>query len=165
MAETVSLDPEKIVKTLHRFDVNYVLIGALAARLQGFPRMTADADITPAKEVDNLKNLAEALQTLKAKVFTTSVPEGLPFDCSAQNLKQSGIWNLMTNAGRLDIVFNPSGTQGYTDFIKNAAQFEAFGITLQAASLKDIIRSKKASDRPQDRQDIIILNEILNRQE
>jgi hypothetical protein len=34
---------------------------------------------------------------------------------------------------------------------------------LQAESLKDIIRSKKASDRPQDRQDIIILNEILKR--
>ena len=27
--------------------MKYVLIGAVAARLQGFPRMTADADITP----------------------------------------------------------------------------------------------------------------------
>jgi hypothetical protein len=57
-----------------------------------FPRLTADADITPAKEVDNLKNLAKALNTLKAKVFTTSVPQGLPFDCSAQKLEQSEIW-------------------------------------------------------------------------
>jgi hypothetical protein len=37
MADTASLDPEKIIKILHRFNVNYVLIGALAARLQGFP--------------------------------------------------------------------------------------------------------------------------------
>jgi hypothetical protein len=41
------LDPERIITTLARHDVRYVLIGAAAARLQGFPRMTADADITP----------------------------------------------------------------------------------------------------------------------
>lgn len=44
-----ALDPELLVKTLARHRVRYVLIGAMAARLQGFPRMTADADITPAQ--------------------------------------------------------------------------------------------------------------------
>jgi hypothetical protein len=41
------LDPERIVKALARHEVRYILIGALAARLQGFPRLSADADITP----------------------------------------------------------------------------------------------------------------------
>jgi len=44
--------------TLARRRVRYVLIGAVAARLQGFPRMTADADITPARDEDNLRRLA-----------------------------------------------------------------------------------------------------------
>jgi hypothetical protein len=44
-------------------------------------------------------------------------------------------------------------------------KFEVYGTDLYAASLEDIIRSKKAADRPQDQQDIIILREILLRKE
>ena len=58
------LDPERIIATLGRHDVKYVHIGAAAARLQGFPRMTADADITPARDPDNLQRLAPALRAL-----------------------------------------------------------------------------------------------------
>lgn len=52
-------------------------LSALAARLQGLPRLMADADITPATDDENLENLAGALQELDARVFTEEVPEGL----------------------------------------------------------------------------------------
>lgn len=51
--DTAPLDPERIITVLARHGVRYVLIGALAARLQGFPRLTADADITPANTSEN----------------------------------------------------------------------------------------------------------------
>ena len=82
-------DPERIITTLARHDVKYVLIGAVAARLQGFPRMTADADITPARDPHNLQRLAAALRELDARVYTESVPEGLAFDCSAPTLARA----------------------------------------------------------------------------
>ena len=34
---------------------------------------------------------------------------------------------------------------------------------LLTASLADIVRSKEAADRPQDRQDVVILREIIRR--
>src|SRR5690625_686511 len=117
MAEVAPLNPEKIIKTLDRFKVKYILVGALAARLQGFPRMTADADITPAMDDENLTKLAQALQKIDARVFTEHVPQGLPFDCSAKNLKKAKSCNLVTSAGRLDIIFEPGGTSGYEDLI------------------------------------------------
>jgi hypothetical protein len=58
VSESAPLDPERLIETLGRHDVAYVLIGALAARLQGFPRLTADADITPARDPENLERLA-----------------------------------------------------------------------------------------------------------
>ncbi len=164
MSDLTPLNPEEIIKVLAQNKVKYVLIGALAARLQGFPRLTADADITPATDIENLERLSAALKQLKAKVFTDSDPGGLSFDCSAKNITQSEIWNLITSAGRLDIVFKPAGTNGYEDFIEHAKTFNIFGTKLMAADLRDIIRSKKVSDRPQDRQDIIILQEILERE-
>ena len=153
-----------MVRVLARHNVSYILIGALAARLQGFPRLTADADITPATDPENLKRLAAALRELDARVFTDGVPEGLSFDCSAKTLSNANIWNLVTTAGRLNIVFEPAGTAGYDDFGRSAVRFEAFGTQLDAASLADIIRSKVASDRPQDRQDVAILREMLRRE-
>ena len=156
-------DPERIITTLARHDVKYVLIGAVAARLQGFPRMTADADITPARDPENLRRLAAALRELDARVYTDSIPEGLAFDCSAQTLSRADLWNLVTTAGRLDVAFQPSGTGGYDDLVRDAVAFDVFGVRLDAASLEDIVRSKEAADRPQDRQDVVIIREMLRR--
>jgi hypothetical protein len=163
VSELAPLDPERIVRTLAKHGVRYVMIGALAARLQGFPRLTADADITPDRSSDNLEKLAAALAELEARVYTESVPEGLPFDCGAATLARADLWNLVTSAGRLDLAFVPAGTEGYEDLARSAVRFEVFGIELFAASLADIVRSKEAADRPQDRQDVVVLREMIRR--
>ena len=138
-----------------------MLIGALAARLYGFPRVTADADITPARDPDNLKRLASALRELQARIYTETVPEGLDFDCSAEMLQRAEMWNLVTSAGRLDVAFTPAGTKGFDDLHANAVHFEAFGVDFEAARLEDIIRSKEAAARPKDREDVLLLRAIL----
>ena len=161
MPELAPFDPEKLLTTLARHDVRYVLIGAVAARLQGFPRTTADADITPATDADNLEHLAAALRELEACVYTESIPEGLPFDCTPATLRRALMWNLVTRAGRLDLAVRPSGTEGYDDLVRSAVAFDVFGIALNAASLDDIIRSKVAAGRPQDRQDVIVMREMI----
>jgi hypothetical protein len=162
-AAPAPLDPERIITVLARHGVKYVLIGALAARLQGFPRLTADADITPARDPENLERLARALRELDARVFTESVPEGLPFDCSAAMLGRVGLWNLVTGAGRLDLAFTPAGSTGYEQLVKGAVRFEVYGVELLAARLQDIIASKEAADRPQDRQDVVVMREMLRK--
>ena len=158
-----TFDPERMLRALSRRQVRYVLIGATAARLQGFPRLTADADITPAGDSANLEHLAAALRDLGARVYTESIPEGLPFGCDAATLARAKVWNLITEAGRLDVIFEPSGTRGYEDLAASAITYEAFGVEVRAASLEDILRSKEASARPQDQQDAVILRAMLKR--
>ena len=162
-ANVAPLDPKRIFSALAKHDVQFVLIGALAARLQGFPRATYDADITPAKDTENLRRLAAALRELEARIYTEQVPEGLAFDCSAPMLARADIWNLITTAGRLDLAFQPSGTTGFADLAPQAVRFEVYGHPLLAARLEDIIRSKEAAGRPQDRQDVEVIKEMLKR--
>ena len=165
-ADTINpLDPERLIAVLAAHQVRYVLIGALGARLHGFPRLTADADITPARDDQNLERLSAALHELGARVFTESVPEGLPFDFTARALARADMWNLTTAAGRLDIAFVPAGTTGYDDLERGAVQFDVNGARLHVARLEDIIRSKIAADRPQDRQDVAVMRELLSRRE
>ena len=161
MPELAPFDPARIFETLARHRVEFVLVGALAARLQGFPRLTADADITPADSPANLERLSAALRELHARVFTESVPEGLAFDCSGKALARADFWNLVTDAGRLDVIRHPVGVSGYDELREHAVRFEIHGQPLFAASLGDILRSKQAADRPQDRQDAVIIREML----
>jgi len=163
VSDHAPLDPQRIITVLASHGVAYVLVGALAARLQGFPRLTADADLTPARDRSNLDRLAGALRELGAKVYTNGVPEGLAFDCTGATLTRAEIWNLVTDAGRVDLVFRPSGTDGFDDLLAAAVEFEVFGVRLKAASLADIIRSKEAAGRPQDRQDVVVLRAMLQR--
>ena len=158
------LDPELLFPILARHQVQFVLIGALAARLHGFPRFTQDADITPSRDAANLQRLADALRELDARIYTDKIPEGLPFDCSPQMLTRGDVWNLITTAGRLDLAFQPSGTTGFEDLAPHAIRFDLYGHPLLAARLEDIIRSKEAAGRPQDRQDVVLMREMLRRQ-
>lgn len=157
MSEIAPLNPELLLETLSRHKVNFVLIGALAARLHGFPRLTADADITPSSDKPNLERLVAALKELDARVYTESVPEGLVFDLSATAIARARMWKLVTKAGRLDIAFEPAGVEGYDDLKRDAERFEAFGVRFLVASLDDIIRSKEAAGRPKDMDDVTIL--------
>lgn len=160
MSDIAPLDPGRILRVLDKHRVRFILIGALAARLYGFPRLTADAGITPDGERANTVRLAKALRELKARIYTDTIPEGLEFDCSAEMLSRAAMWNLVTSAGRLDIAFKPAGTEGYADLASGAARFEAFGVQFDVASLDDIIRSKEAAGRPKDREDVAIMREL-----
>src|SRR2546422_4940048 len=83
------LDPELLIRTLARHGVEYVLIGALGARMHGFPRITADADITPARDPANLERLSPALRELEAKIYTEAVAGGLAVDCTPPMLARA----------------------------------------------------------------------------
>jgi hypothetical protein len=117
----------------------------------------------PASDPENLKRLAAALRDLQARVYTEAVPEGLPCSCDDEPLTHANVWSLTTDAGRLDVIVKPSGTDGYDDLARSAVTYQAFGIELRAASLKDILRSKLASNRAQDQHAVIILTEMLKR--
>lgn len=164
MPDVRPLDPERLVGTLAAHGVRYVLIGALGARLFGFPRVTADADLTPARDPANLERLAAALRELDARVYTEAVPEGLPFECTAEMLQRADLWNLVTAAGRVDLAFRPAGTRGYEELAPHAVHFDAYGADLAVARLEDILRSKEAADRPKDRQDAVLIRAMLERQ-
>ena len=161
VADLAPLDPQRIVVTLGRHRVRYVLLGDLAGRLQGLPRFSARVEIAPAAEGANLVGVAAALRELDARVFVEGVPTGLTFDCTARTLSRSERWKLSTAAGRLDLDFRPAGTDGYEDLARDAIRFEVFGVELIVASVEGLIRTMEAADRPHDRQNVILMREAL----
>jgi hypothetical protein len=152
--------PEKVLAVLEAHDVRCVLIGGFAAVIHGSPYLTTDVDVVPAIDRENLERLSDALRALHAKVWTSAEPDGVPFDHSASSLADVRVWNLVTDHGRLDLTFQPSGTQGYDDLARDASHLVILGVGVDVASLADIIRSKEAAGREKDRLVLPVLRRL-----
>lgn len=144
------LDPQAILSVLGKHRVEYVLIGGYAAQLHGATRPTNDIDVTPATTSGNLRRLIAALRDLRAGIRVDELPDGLPFDTSAEALAGLRILNLRTPYGDLDITFTPDGTAGYDDLARAAIPKTVDGVGVRLANLNDIIRSKRAASRAKD---------------
>lgn len=162
MAEQPPLDPVPIIEALERHGVRHLIVGAMAARLNGAPIVTGDLDVTPATDEENLERLVTALDELGAtfRIGTVTTDERITVDVLAANEHVQAT----TPHGELDIVTRPAGTKGYDDLNRSANRKEvAPGITVAIASLADVIRSKEAANRPKDRGQLPILRETLER--
>jgi hypothetical protein len=158
--------PEEILEVLARHEVEYVLIGGLAATLHGAAYVTVDLDITPSTHRENLDRLSAALRDLDAKVRSVDAPDesGLPFDHAGESLARARVWNLTTSAGNLDICVEPAGTSGYEDLRRDAVTIELGGARVKVASLADVVRSKEAAGREKDRLALPMLRRLLEAQ-
>ncbi len=145
------LQPEAIVRTLARHEVDYVLIGGLAAVLHGSPAMTNDADICPDPSLDNLRRLVAALRDMDARIRSDVVPDGLTFAVDEHLLSKMAMVNCTTRYGDFDISSHPAAfNRGYADLAPRAVEFDVDGTRVKVAALADIIRSKETANRAKD---------------
>jgi hypothetical protein len=152
-----------MVAVLGRFKVRYVLAGGVAARLHGYPWMSAVVEIVPAIAPNDFEALATALKHLSAQISTEGTPEGLPFETTADALARAANWSFITTCGRLDVRFKPEGSDGYAALAPAAVKFQLHGDTILVASLNDIIQMKEATGRAQERQEAVVLRELARR--
>ena len=70
----------------------------------------------------------------------------------------------MTRYGDLDLMFEPAGTRGYADLVRDADRIIVAvdpPLDVAVASLPDIIRSKEAAGRAKDRAALPLLRATL----
>lgn len=154
---------ERIVEALNKRKVKYVVIGALAALLQGVPLpRSADIDVTPSSDVANKKRLVQALQELDARLRAPGLDE--PFEILMDERTFTGMVTMtfVTKFGPLDISFVPDGTEGYEDLARGARVVERFGVKIPVSSVTDIVRSKRAAGREKDAAHLPLLLAFLD---
>ena len=71
MPYTAKFDPARIFAVLHQHDVNFVVIGGLAAAAGGAIWTTFDADIIVDRSEKNLAALLSALERLHTHTYVT----------------------------------------------------------------------------------------------
>jgi hypothetical protein len=125
----------KLLEVLHRFKVDFVLIGGVGAQAHGWRGATLDVDIAVSIDDDNVVRLNQALQTVRAGEGRIGAL-GTTFE---------------TIYGRLEIIRRADGVGAYADWLENASPRDlGDGLTIVVASPEDILRSKEASGRAKD---------------
>lgn len=155
--------PDRILAELERHCVRYVLIGGLAAVLHGSAMPTFDVDITPEPSAENLTRLSDALRALDARIRVDGIPGGFPFSHDSASLAGMNTLNLVTSAGDLDIAMHPAGVPDFSAWDRDAVRIEVLGVKVSVASLKSVVRSKAAADRPKDHAALPMLRALLSR--
>jgi hypothetical protein len=132
----------------HRLDA--VLIGNAAAALQGSPVSTIDLDFMFRKTAGNLTKLRRIADDLDAVVMRPFYPA-------------SELYRVIRESDGLqfDFMGKVDGIRSF-ESLRSRASVAKFGRhELKVASLDDVIRSKKAADRPQDRAVLPVLRRTL----
>lgn len=166
MNESPSLlsQPFPITQTLVRHEVEFIIIGGVAAILLGSPLMTNDFDICYRRTKENSERLASALREIQARL--RGVDPSLPFILDATTLRNGDTFTFDTIYGPFDCLGSPSGTGGYTDLAKSAVVMDlGEGLRSHVCSLDDLIRMKKAAGRAKDLiaiEQLIALKQVLN---
>jgi hypothetical protein len=150
------LDAKRIFEALARHEVDYVLVGGLAAQTHGNTRMTNDVDVIPAPEPKNLESLADALNALEARVLNPG-QEGLEID--AKMLPRATIWQLSTPHGDIDVLHDAPGAAPYSELRERALVISLDEARVAVAGRDDLIRMKLARGRPIDRADVAALTD------
>lgn len=133
---------EVLAEAFARHQVRYLFIGKSGAIFHGYPDTTQDADVFPEKSPENGGRISAALRDL-----------GFPVDDRLERELVSGKDFVQIRSGPfdLDLVFAPDGIETFEEARQRSVLVDG---RFPVASLEDIIRSKKAANRPKDRESL-----------
>jgi predicted nucleotidyltransferase len=146
-------DYKEMLQCLVEENVKFLLVGAYALAVHGFPRATKDIDFFVWTAPENAANLMRALARFGAPL------EGV----SAADFSSEGVvFQIGNSPRRIDIVTNIDGVKfehAYTNRITVSIE----GVEIPVISAPDLIVNKQASGRVQDLADVQKLESLRKR--
>jgi predicted nucleotidyltransferase len=141
----MTFDLEAMLRALR--DVEFILVGGVAAAVQGAPIVTQDADILYRIEPSNLVRLEAALLDLDAVVRDD--PRRLRFRIS--HLETKGHKLTSTRAGALDVLGSINAEElVFEDILPHTDLMDFDGQEIRVLRLGKLIELKRRLGRPKD---------------
>lgn len=139
---------EAPLRLLSEHKVDCVIVGGIAAAVHGSSLLTNDVDVCYARDPENLKRLAGALQSVHARL--RNAPQGLPFILDAETLKRGLNFTFTTDVGDLDLLGEVRGVGHYEEVLAGSITVELFGYHFAVIDIGKLVIAKRAAGRPKD---------------
>jgi hypothetical protein len=139
------LDPERLLRSLVDHGVEFCVIGAVAAWLQGNPTVTLDLDVMPRRDIDNADRLAAALNSLGAHAAGS---DDTKVELEGADFLGWQTQRFDTEAGPLDVVPLAAAIGGFEDVATIELALGEFSV--RVITIDGVIASKEELGRPKD---------------
>lgn len=148
----------ELLRALVGSRVEFIVVGGVAAVLEGAPISTFDLDVVYAIGEENLKRLTKALDGLGAIYLD---PGGRQIVPTLDRLRGGGQHLLRTNHGRLDVMGSIGNERGFDDLLPESTARSIHGLTVNVLTLEAVIATKEDAGREKDRAVLGLLRQIL----
>lgn len=155
-------DFERILQCLIRREVNFIVVGGVAAVLQGAPISTFDLDILYQHTPENLTRLLAALEELDAVYRGRGADRLAP---AADHFTGQGHALLVTSAGPLDVLGMIGQNHAYEALQDSVVSMSLGALAVPVLDLSVLVQLKEELDREKDRATLPILRRILQEEE
>ena len=146
------------LEVLCRHDVAFIVVGGVAAVLNGAPISTFDLDIVHARSEENLVRLMAALSEMHAH-YRDQTSRRLP---PSKPLLAGDGHNLMsTDFGPVDLLGTIGHGHAFEELVNDTLERKLGGFAVRVLSLEALIRVKKEIVRDKDRATLAILQRTL----
>ncbi|MCL2390606.1 MAG: nucleotidyl transferase AbiEii/AbiGii toxin family protein [Endomicrobia bacterium] len=137
-------DYKELLSIFNEEKVKFILVGAYAMAVHGYPRATMDIDVWVIGELKNSEAIIKALRRFGAPLD----------DISSEDFqKDNVIFQIGVFPRRIDIVTSVDGLE-FDEAYRRSVTVEIEDIKLKVLSKEDLIKNKLASGRTKDLADV-----------
>ncbi len=136
-----------LLRVLVDHEVDFIVVGGIAAVLHGSPVVTADVDVLFDAEAANIRKLSAALSQIDAHYFDPAGRRIAPDEGKLQSFRLN---LLQTRLGRLDVLRTIGREQTYADLFERTVEFEVDDLRLRVLDLDALIEVKEVAGREKD---------------
>lgn len=129
-------------------DVEFIIVGGVAARAHGSARFTEDLDVAYRRSEENIHRIVRALA--EHRPYIRGAPPGLPFVWDERTIQNGLNFTLTTAIGSIDLLGEITGGGTYDDLLPHTVVQEFFGVDCRFLDVQTLIRVKRAAGRPKD---------------
>jgi predicted nucleotidyltransferase len=152
-------DFRRLLVALADAEVEFIIVGGVAAAAHGAVRTTLDLDLVYRRTPANIASLVAALRPLRP--YLRGAPPGLPFVWDERTLTNGLNFTLVTDSGELDLLGEIIAGGGYEALASHSIELDLFGRRCRCITLDELIRVKRAAGRPKDFEAIAELEKLL----
>jgi len=155
----VKPDFSELFRALGRARVEHIVVGGVAAILEGAPITTLDLDIVCRRDEDNLLRLVDLLESLDARYRD---PAGREIRPTLDRLAGNKVNLLETRHGPLDVMQGIGPGWEWSDLVERSHVLRVGDLDLRVLKLAAVIESKELADREKDRAMLPVLRRTLD---
>jgi hypothetical protein len=143
-------DYSDMLRALSDENVKFLLVGAYAMAVHGYPRATMDLDLWVMPTAENADAVMRAITRFGAPLHNLT---------KADLLKDDTVFQIGVAPRRIDIITGATGLR-FEDAYANSVEADIEKLAIRVPSIDDLIRNKRATGRTRDMADAEVLTAL-----